>query len=46
MPPAPPKRPNRMSLALDRSNDNEEILNPHSLPSVKKLQKLTPQQFE
>ena len=47
MPPAPPKnRPNRMSLALDRSNENEDIPNPHSLPSVTKLQKLTPQQFD
>lgn len=47
MPPAPPKnRPNRMSLALDRSNENDDIPNPHALPSVTKLQKLTPQQFD
>ena len=39
-------RTNRMSLALDRSNDNEDIPNPHSLPSVTKLQKLTPQQYD
>jgi hypothetical protein len=46
IPPAPPRRPNRMSVALERPSENEDIPNAHFLPAVTKLQKLTPQQFD